>query len=284
MRFHATHSIAVGASPDEVWQWVSRPRRWSELWPWVGLSVESASEELAAGDTVHASVPSPLGYRVRFALRVLEAAADERRVDVAVEGDVSGVGHLRLDGPNLSLEWDVEIRHRLLRIAWRVAEPALRWAHEQVVVRAADDLRDAVGAEPRAGRRRGRSVADVVVAAAVAGALAGVPSTVHALVQRRSVWDATRAAGALLGRPSAVRGLVAHSILSLFWAAVLSRLPVRRHPVVAGGAAGAVIGALDLGVVGRRIAEIRRLPQWPQVADHVAFGAIAGVVLDWRRR
>jgi hypothetical protein len=60
-----------------------------------------------------------------------------------------------------------------------------------------------------------------------------------------------------------------------------------RAPVAVGAAAGAAIAALDLGLVvhgpaGRRWPLIRALPVWPQVADHVAFGAIAGAAL--RRR
>jgi hypothetical protein len=43
--------------------------------------------------------------------------------------------------------------------------------------------------------------------------------------------------------------------------------------------AGLAIAALDLGLVGRHRPLIRALPLLPQVADHVAFGAVAGTVL-----
>ncbi|NUT55427.1 MAG: hypothetical protein HOQ03_05530, partial [Thermoleophilia bacterium] len=46
-----------------------------------------------------------------------------------------------------------------------------------------------------------------------------------------------------------------------------------------GALAGLGIAALDLGLVGRRFARVRALPLGPQVADHVAFGAIAGRLL-----
>jgi hypothetical protein len=58
-------------------------------------------------------------------------------------------------------------------------------------------------------------------------------------------------------------------------------------PMAAGLAGGAAIAAVDLGLLahgpmGRRWPLIRALPVGPQVADHLAFGAIPGAVL--RRR
>ena len=77
--------------------------------------------------------------------------------------------------------------------------------------------------------------------------------------------------------------------VSLAWGTVLA-VAVRRSPlspVATGVAAGAVIAAVDLGVLahgraGRRWPLIRALPVGPQVADHLAFGAIAGAVLQRR--
>jgi len=136
---------------------------------------------------------------------------------------------------------------------------------------------------------------DGLVAGAVAGVLSGTPSTVHALVTGRDPLAAARAAGNLVlpeGSPPAalyLAGGVAHVVLSLGWGTVLG-VAVRRTsvpPVTAGLAAGVAIAALDLGVlahgpVGRRWPMIRALPVWPQVADHIAFGVVAGAVL--RRR
>jgi len=64
---------------------------------------------------------------------------------------------------------------------------------------------------------------DVVWSATVAGVLSGGPSTVHAVATSRSPLAAARAAGELLGGAGLVRGALAHSALSLGWAAVLSR-------------------------------------------------------------
>ena len=152
-------------------------------------------------------------------------------------------------------------------------------------------------AKPQVGGRP--LVRDGLMAGAVAGVLSGAPSTVHALLTGRDPLAAAVAAGDLLlrregspGRSRAARmlaGAVAHTGLSLGWGTVLA-VAVRRTslpPVPAGVAAGAVIAALDLGLLahgrpGRRWPLIRALPVWPQVADHLAFGAVAGEVL--RRR
>lgn len=128
---------------------------------------------------------------------------------------------------------------------------------------------------------------DVLVAAAVAGVLSGAPSTAHALATGRSPLAAAWAAGVLLGRPSLVRGAVAHAAISIVWTAILAAALPRRTDPVAGAAEGAgaglAIAALDLGVIGRRVPAIRELPAAPQVADHLAFGALVGLVLARRQ-
>jgi len=132
-------------------------------------------------------------------------------------------------------------------------------------------------------------VRDGLAAGAVAGIVSGGPSTVHALVTGRGVLDATAAAGRLVAPASAPRwakvvaGGAAHAALSLGWGAVLAVSLPRRRTIGAGALAGLAIAAVDLGLVGRRVDEIRALPLGPQVLDHVAFGAVAGYVLTRRR-
>lgn len=135
-----------------------------------------------------------------------------------------------------------------------------------------------------------RTVRDGVVAGAWAGALSGAPSTLAAWARGESPLEATRAAGTLL-LPQEQRdarllpaAALAHVALSVGWGVALSATLPRRRPVLAGTVAGLGIAALDLGVVGRHLPSIRALPLAPQVADHVAFGAIAGATLRRRRR
>jgi hypothetical protein len=120
----------------------------------------------------------------------------------------------------------------------------------------------------------------VLTAAAVAGALSGAPSTVHAIATGRSPLAAARAAGELLGQPGLVRGVLAHAGMSAGWAAVLAVALPRRHRLWWGAAAGLAITALDLSIARRRYPAIDALPTGPQVADHMAFGALVGATLD----
>jgi hypothetical protein len=72
---------------------------------------------------------------------------------------------------------------------------------------------------------------------------------------------------------------VAHVVITVFWTGVLSLLLPKRRPVVEGLAAGALIAALDLGVIARRFPEVSALDPAPQVLDHLAFGVLASVAL-----
>lgn len=131
-------------------------------------------------------------------------------------------------------------------------------------------------------------VREGVAAGAVAAVLSGIPSTLYALATGRPVLEATRAAGGLAAPDATgLRLLLAaggvHAALSLGWGVVLSAVLPQDREVVGGAAAGLAIAGLDLGagsrLLGRRGAAVRRLPQLPQVADHVAFGVTVGAVL-----
>lgn len=121
--------------------------------------------------------------------------------------------------------------------------------------------------------------------------LSGAPSTIWAVVTDDEPFAATLAAGSLLLPEETRRGrllcaaTVAHVALSAGWTIALSRLP--RRTVALGTLAGLGIAALDLGVAhtsrSPRLAAIRALPVAPQVADHVAFGALVGGVLGRSR-
>jgi hypothetical protein len=120
-----------------------------------------------------------------------------------------------------------------------------------------------------------------------AAALSGAPSTLHALVTRRDPLEPTLAAGSLLLPLETRRGRLfaaavpVHLAVSLAWALVLERVHVRG--AARGAVAGIGIAAVGLGA-GRALSpRFRELPVLPQVADHLAYGAIVGVLLDRRR-
>jgi hypothetical protein len=141
-----------------------------------------------------------------------------------------------------------------------------------------------------AGRASSDALGDGLVAGALAWAVSGLPSTLHATAGGHDVLAPVRAAGTLLvpagsSTPALlVAGALAHTGLSLGWAALLSFALPDRLTVPAGAGAGLAIAALDLGVVGRRYPAVADLPLLPQVADHVAFGTVVGLVVDRRRR
>ena len=68
-----------------------------------------------------------------------------------------------------------------------------------------------------------------------------------------------------------------HLALSLGWAIALDRAGVRGAG--RGALAGLAIGAVDLTLAARLSPRIRALPLLPQLADHAAYGAVAGHVL-----
>lgn len=132
---------------------------------------------------------------------------------------------------------------------------------------------------------------DVVYAYVVATVFSGLPSTLHALFAGTDPLEATRAAGAMLASSSArTATLVAaaaavHPAVSLFWTVVLVYLLPRRWLVF-----WAVIGSLAVALIDLRLIaplffpSVAALPFWPQLADHVMWGALLGGVLRLRLR
>ena len=137
--------------------------------------------------------------------------------------------------------------------------------------------------------RRGYRVRAGVRAGAIAAVLSGLPSTVHTLVTGGDLTESTRAAGTILLADDAPRsrllvaGVGAHVAISLGWGAALAPLVPSRHPVRWGVGAGLAVAALDLGVIGRRLARVRVLPLPPHVADHMVFGAVVALLVSRSR-
>ena len=132
------------------------------------------------------------------------------------------------------------------------------------------------------------SISDAVLAGGVAAVVSGLPSTLHALRVGEDPLEASLAAGTLLLRDRQRRlcllgaATLVHASISLAWALVLTATLPTRRTATTGGLAGAAIAALNLGLVGRHIPRIRQLPILPQLADHIAFGAVVGLILARR--
>jgi hypothetical protein len=126
-------------------------------------------------------------------------------------------------------------------------------------------------------------------ATAVAAALSGAPSTLEAFRRQRDLrsaaaylWDATCAVGTLVppGRPGFIRGALVHVGISVLCGEGLARTVPERRSVIWGAGAGLAIGAINIGVIGRRFPAIAALPLVPQLADNAAFGALFAFVVD----
>jgi hypothetical protein len=130
-----------------------------------------------------------------------------------------------------------------------------------------------------------RRVLEATVAAALFGA---APSLLYSLQRDgvRGAWRyglrATRAIGTLVpsGRPNVLLGAATHLGVSVVVGQALGRLLPRRGSALWGAAAGAALGCIGVGLVGRRFGAIRDLPFGPQVADNIAFGVVFALVAD----
>jgi hypothetical protein len=122
----------------------------------------------------------------------------------------------------------------------------------------------------------------------VATALSGAPSTLWALATGSDIGEATWAAGAMLipadsPQPAlfAAAGLV-HGTVSAFWTLVAGALLPRRHTTWWALLLAASIGALDLRLIAPAFfPSVAALAFWPQMADHLMWGACLGGTLQW---
>lgn len=131
-----------------------------------------------------------------------------------------------------------------------------------------------------------------VRAGLTAAVLSGAPSTLVALRKGEDILASTEAVGAVLlrgprhGWARVAAGAAVHVLISLLWARVLQRVlrhkSGRAETAAAGAVCGLGIALVDIGGIARFLPPIRALPRGPVVADHLAYGAIAGWVLGPR--
>jgi hypothetical protein len=136
----------------------------------------------------------------------------------------------------------------------------------------------------------GRPQRRILEATVAASLLSAAPSLLYALRfdGARETWRygirATQAIATLVppGQPNLLVGAAAHFGISAAFGQVLGRYLPRRHAPAWGTAAGAAMGLVGAGIIGRRSAAFRELPFGRQLADNVAFGIIFALVADRR--
>ena len=117
--------------------------------------------------------------------------------------------------------------------------------------------------------------------------LSGLPSTAWALLTGGDPLEATRGAGAMLlpsetdlWRLLAAAALV-HGLVSFFWALVLWWLLPYRHTMLWALLASVAIALIDLRLIAPAFfPEVAALEFWPQLADHLMWGACVGFALE----
>lgn len=121
--------------------------------------------------------------------------------------------------------------------------------------------------------------------------LSGLPSTAWALITGGDVLEPTRAAGSMLlpGETSSARlvaaATIVHPAVSALWSVILWRLLPRRAALEWALLAAVLIALLDLELIAPAFfPRVAALDFWPQLADHLMWGASFAVALDWRRR
>lgn len=122
-----------------------------------------------------------------------------------------------------------------------------------------------------------------------ATALSGAPSTLWAWATGADLGEATWAAGAML-IPShsshlalfIAAGLV-HASVSAGWTLVAGLVLPRRRSLLWALPLAAAIGVLDLRLIAPALfPSVAALAFWPQMADHLMWGACLGGALQWQ--
>jgi hypothetical protein len=121
--------------------------------------------------------------------------------------------------------------------------------------------------------------------------LSGLPSTAWALLTGADLLEPTRAAGTMLLPAQTqtwklvVAAAIVHPAVSAFWAIVLWLALPRRATLEWALLASVLIALLDLKVIAPAFfPRVAALEFWPQLADHLMWGATFGIALTWRRR
>lgn len=123
------------ATPDELWDELSRVDLFESWWPWM-RNVRLEGGALAPGSTISFDVDPPVRFQMHVTVAVTDSAPGSW-----IEGEVSGdlVGTARLDfepegdAAVALVAWDVEVANAAFRRAIFVLRPVLIWAQRWAV-------------------------------------------------------------------------------------------------------------------------------------------------------
>jgi hypothetical protein len=121
--------------PGDLWDAIEEVDQFESWWPWLE-EFRLEGDSLVTGAVLHGVVAPPLPYRMRIQVELTECERPYR-MDALIHGDLEGEARLVLRshgvGSNVEVSWSVEMMQRPMRIASRMAHPALQWGHDRVV-------------------------------------------------------------------------------------------------------------------------------------------------------
>jgi carbon monoxide dehydrogenase subunit G len=133
VRYRKTHRF--NATPDRIWRLVEEPQHFPRMWPWM-KEPELTGGRVAPGARLRFVIDPPFPYRMQVDATFTEVVEPER-VEAALTGDLEGTASISFTGDEretlADVSWEVEMKHRGMRVAARVARPVLMRAHDWAV-------------------------------------------------------------------------------------------------------------------------------------------------------
>ncbi|NYE93802.1 uncharacterized protein YndB with AHSA1/START domain [Psychromicrobium silvestre] len=127
-------------APERCWQELVVQHSWRLWWPAL-RDTDRVETPLLPGSELRLTVRSPLGYRLRVSLIVVELATN-RFLKVTGSGDLQGQGraYFRAEelpsgqqGTRLRIFWTVQTTRHWMNLLSPVAAPIFGWAHGAVM-------------------------------------------------------------------------------------------------------------------------------------------------------
>lgn len=129
------------APVEVVWAAMADTAGFQQRWPWLE---RFDGRGLMTGDRWHATVRSPMPYRVRVSISI-DAIAEHERIDASVHGDVTGTACITVRAAaaaatDVRLVSELTARRPLLVVLTRLAGPVARRGHDWVLDRGGDQF------------------------------------------------------------------------------------------------------------------------------------------------
>jgi uncharacterized protein YndB with AHSA1/START domain len=135
-------------SPEGIWDALEEVDQFALWWPWLeDFRFEGGS--LVTGAVLSGVVAPPLPYRMRIQIE-LTRCQKPGIIEAQVHRDLEGEARIALRshgvGTHVQVAWTLEMMQRPMRLADRMAHPALKRGHDHVVEKTVAKFRSRLGA------------------------------------------------------------------------------------------------------------------------------------------